>query len=98
VLRRDRGQGGQRVTSVELFFDLVSVLAGPALFLAGHALFKRMVFGRLSVARLLAMAALACLWPLGTALAPLLLISAATLVVAAVAVSDTRLARAASPG
>ena len=27
MLRRDRGQGGQRVTSVELFFDLVYVLA-----------------------------------------------------------------------
>jgi low temperature requirement protein LtrA len=75
-----------------------TVLLGPALFLAGHALFKRMVFGRLSVARLLAIAALAGLWPLGTALAPLLLSSVATLVVAAVAVSDTRLARAPSPG
>jgi low temperature requirement protein LtrA len=70
-----------------------AVLLGPALFLAGHALFKRMVFGRLSVARLLAIAALAGLWPVGTALAPLLLASVATLVVAAVAVSDTRLAR-----
>jgi low temperature requirement protein LtrA len=74
-----------------------TVLLGPALFLAGHALFKRVVFGRLSVPRLLAIAALAGLWPLGTALAPLLLASVATLVVAAVAVSDTRMARARTP-
>jgi low temperature requirement protein LtrA len=77
-----------------------TVLLGPALFLAGHALFKRVVFGRLSVPRLLAIAALAALWPLGPSLAPLLLASVATLVVAAVAVADTRTARAraASPG
>ena len=77
-----------------------TVLLGPALFLAGHALFKWVMWGRLSVARLLAIAALAALWPLGTALAPLLLSSVATLVVAAVAVSDTRTAhaRASSPG
>ena len=77
-----------------------TVLLGPALFLAGHALFKWVVFGRLSVPRLLAIAALAGLWPLGTALAPLALAAAATLVVAAVAVSDTRMARArtSSPG
>ena len=77
-----------------------TVLLGPALFLAGHALFKRVVFGRLSLSRLLAIAALAVLWPLGPSLAPLLLASVATLVVAAVAVSDTRTAhaRAPSPG
>jgi low temperature requirement protein LtrA len=74
-----------------------TVLVGPALFLAGHALFKRLVFGRLSLARLLAIAALAALWPLGPSLSPLLLAAAATLVVAAVAVSDARLARAEAP-
>jgi low temperature requirement protein LtrA len=73
-----------------------AVLVGPALFLAGHALFKRVVFGRLSVPRLLAIVVLAGLWPLGPALSPLLLASVATLVVAAVAVSDTRMARARS--
>jgi low temperature requirement protein LtrA len=71
-----------------------TVLGGPALFLAGHALFKWAVFGRLSVPRLLAIVALAALWPARSALSPLLLASAATLVVAAVAVSDTRMARA----
>jgi len=76
-----------------------TVLAGPALFLAGHALSKRVVFGRVSVPRLLAIVALAGLWPLGPALSPLLLASVATLVVAAVAVSDTRMARVrSSPG
>jgi len=55
------------------------------------------VFGRLSVPRLLAIAALAGLWPLGAAVSPLLLASVATLVVAAVAVSDTRTARARAP-
>jgi low temperature requirement protein LtrA len=71
-----------------------TVLLGPALFLAGHALFKRVVFGRLSVPRLLAIVALAGLWPVGPAVSPLLLALVATLVVAAVAVSDTRTARA----
>ena len=77
-----------------------TVLGGPALFLAGHALFKRVVWGRLSVPRLLALAALAALWPLGPSLAPLLLASVATVVVAAVAVADTRMApeRERSPG
>jgi len=56
-----------------------------------------MVFGRLSVPRLLAIAAQAGLWPLGAAVSPLLLASVATLVVAAVAVSDTRTARARAP-
>jgi len=57
VLRREREQGGQRVTAMELFFDLVYVLA----------------------------------------VSPLLLASVTTLVVAAVAVSDTRMARARAP-
>jgi low temperature requirement protein LtrA len=70
-----------------------TVLLGPALFLAGHALFKRLVFGRLSVPRLLAIAVLAGLWPLGPTVSPLLLSLAATLVVAAVAASDSLIPR-----
>jgi low temperature requirement protein LtrA len=70
-----------------------TVLLGPALFLAGHALFKRLVFGRLSVPRLLAIAVLAGLWPLGSAVPPLLLSLAATVVVAAVAASDSLIPR-----
>jgi low temperature requirement protein LtrA len=70
-----------------------TVLLGPALFLTGHALFKRLVFGRLSVPRLLAIAVLAGLWPLGPTLSPLLLSLAATLVVTAVAASDSLIPR-----
>jgi low temperature requirement protein LtrA len=69
---------------------VATVLGGPALFLVGHALFKRVVFGRLSVPRLLAIAVLGLLVPVGPALSPLLLSAAATLVVAAVAASDSR--------
>ena len=69
---------------------IATVLAGPALFLAGHVLFKRAVFGVLSVPRLLAILALAILAPLGLVVSPLVLATAATLVVAAVAASDSR--------
>jgi low temperature requirement protein LtrA len=71
-----------------------TVLGGPALFLAGHGAFKRMVFGRVSVPRLLAVLALGGLWPLSPVLSPLLLAAAATLVVAAVAAADAMGARA----
>ena len=71
-----------------------TVLGGPALFLAGHGAFKRMVFGRASVPRLLAVLALGGLWPLSPVLSPLLLAAAATLVVAAVAAADAMAARA----
>jgi low temperature requirement protein LtrA len=71
-----------------------TVLGGPALFLAGHGAFKRMVFGRVSVPRLLAVLALGGLWPLSPVLSPLLLAAAATLVVAAVAAADAMAARA----
>jgi low temperature requirement protein LtrA len=60
------------------------VLGGPALFLAGHALYKWSVFGRLSLARLIAIAALALLVPLGLLSPVLLLTATATLVVMAV--------------
>ena len=73
-----------------------TVLGGPALFLAGHGAFKRMVFGRVSVPRLLAVLALGGLWPLSPVLSPLLLAAAATLVVAAVAAADAMAARARS--
>ena len=71
-----------------------TVLGGPALFLAGHGAFRRMVFGRVSVPRLLAVLALGGLWPLSPVLSPLLLAAAATLVVAAVAAADAMAARA----
>ncbi len=69
---------------------IATVLGGPALFLAGHVLFKRAVFGRLSIARLVALAALVALVPVGLVIPPLALSTAATLVVAAVAAWGTR--------
>jgi low temperature requirement protein LtrA len=79
---------------------VATILGGPALFLAGHALFKWAVFGRVSVARLAAIGALAALAPVGPSLSPLLLSIAATLVVGAVAwwgVPAERRAALASP-
>jgi low temperature requirement protein LtrA len=67
---------------------VATVLGGPALFLAGHALFKRLVFGRLSPPRLIGIAALAALVPVSLVVPPLALAAAAVLVVAAVALSD----------
>ncbi len=61
------------------------VLGGPALFLAGHTLFKRAVFGQLSASRLVAILALTALIPVGLVGPPLVLATAAMLVVAAVA-------------
>lgn len=78
------------------------VLGGPALFLAGHALFKRAAFGHLSTQRLLGLAALAILVPVGGELPPVVLGLAATLVIVGVATWDTivlwRMDRAAEAG
>jgi low temperature requirement protein LtrA len=63
----------------------LTVVGGPALFLAGHALFKWAVFGRLSVAHLTAIVALAALIPVGQVAPPLLIAALAVLIVAAVA-------------
>lgn len=68
---------------------VVTVLGGPALFLAGHALYKRALFGRLPAARLVAVAVLAVLVPVGFAIPPLVLSALATLVVIGVGVTDT---------
>jgi low temperature requirement protein LtrA len=65
-----------------------TVLGGPALFLTGHALFKRAVFGRLSGVRLAAVGVLAGLAALGPVVPPVALSALAALVVVAVAVSD----------
>jgi low temperature requirement protein LtrA len=70
---------------------IATVLGGPALFLAGHALFKLAVFGVPSVSRLVAIVVLALLAPVGVVVSPLALATAATVVVAAVAASDSRL-------
>ena len=76
---------------------IATVLGGPALFLVGHGLFKRAVFGVLSGQRLVAVLALAALAPVGLVAPPLLLVSAATLVVAGVAGWDSRMLRADLP-
>ena len=65
------------------------VLGGPALFLAGHAMFKWTVFAHLAVPRLLAILALGVLAPVAMVVPPLALAAMATLVLAAVAGSDT---------
>lgn len=70
------------------------VLGGPALFVAGHALFKRAVFGRFDTARLLALVALAVLAPIASLVDPLTLAFLALLVVAALAGWDVRTSRA----
>ncbi len=77
----------------------VVILGGPALYLAGHALFKRAVFGTVPVPRIAAVALLVALIPAGRVITPLALLLAATLIVAAVAWSDAVMLRAAArPG
>ena len=63
-------------------------LGGPALFLAGHALFKWAVFGVLSWPRGVAVAALIALMPVGFAVPALALSGVAGLIVVGVAVWD----------
>ena len=64
------------------------VLGGPALFLAGHTLFKRVVFGNFSAPRLVAIALLATLAPLSIVMSRLFLLFAVMITVAAVAIWD----------
>lgn len=68
---------------------IATVLGGPALFLAGHALFKYTVFGVLSGSRLLAIALLLGLVPVAFGFSPLAIGLAATLVVAGVAIHES---------
>jgi low temperature requirement protein LtrA len=64
------------------------VLGGPALFLAGHALFKFVIWGVMPWSRLAAILVLALLWLLVPHVHALALGSCAAGVVVAVAVSD----------
>lgn len=66
------------------------ILGGPALYLAGNALFKWALWNYVPQSRLVAIAALAALAPLAAVSSALLLLAAATLVVVAVAFSDRR--------
>ena len=68
---------------------IATVLGGPALFLAGHAVFRYTVFGVRSGSRLVAIALLAGLVPVAFGLSPLVIGLAATLVVAGVAVHES---------
>jgi low temperature requirement protein LtrA len=68
---------------------IATALGGPALFLAGHALYDWAVFGTVSVVRLGAIALLLALAPVALALSPLAIGSLATLVVVAVAAQVT---------
>jgi low temperature requirement protein LtrA len=71
-----------------------TVLGGPALYLAGHLLFKRAVFGVWSLPRLGGIAALAAVGAIGWEWAPLLLATVALLVVATIPWWDARLSPA----
>jgi low temperature requirement protein LtrA len=67
-----------------------TVLGGPALFLAGHALFKRAIFGVTSIPRLTAIVALGVIALIGQAWAPLVLATIALVIIAGVAWWDAR--------
>lgn len=75
-----------------------TVLGGPALFLAGHALFKRALFGIVSWPRLAGVVALAALGPAAALVSPLTLSLLATLAVAAVAGWEVARPPALGPG
>ncbi len=77
---------------------MATVLGGPALFLAGHLLFKRAVFGVWSVPRLSAIGALAIVAVLGHDWTRLALSSAVLLIIAAVSWYDIRSVRYAVSG
>jgi low temperature requirement protein LtrA len=65
------------------------ILGGAALFLAGHALFKRALSGRIYASRLVGIDALAALVPGRMMTSPLLLAAGATLILMAVAGWET---------
>jgi low temperature requirement protein LtrA len=69
--------------------SITLTLGGTALFLAGHALFKRDVFGVLPWSHVVAVAALMALIPVGFAIPTLALSGAAGLIVVGLAVWDT---------
>jgi low temperature requirement protein LtrA len=68
------------------------VLGGPALFLAGHLFFKRVVFNVWSTPRITAIVVLAALGFIAQDWPPLALSTAALLVVAGVSLWDVRTA------
>lgn len=75
---------------------IAMVVGGPALFLAGHLLFKLVTFGHFSTARPVALVVFAILAAIGSHLSPLLLSATTTLIVAGVVVWDIRTVRRSS--
>ncbi|MFF0370622.1 low temperature requirement protein A [Micromonospora sp. NPDC005087] len=73
------------------------ILGGPALFLAGRAIFEYAVFGRVSRNRVAGVLMLAAISPATIFLPPVLVAGAAALVLAGIAVSDTARARGRPP-
>lgn len=69
---------------------VATVLGGPALFLAGHTLFKKAVFEVVSMPRLTAIAMLGVIAVIGRDWAPLALATSALVIVAGVAWWDAR--------
>ncbi len=83
IARPDGGHGADVTTALVL-------AAGPALFLAGHALMRRMITGTVNLPRILGIAALALLVPLSLVLPALVDTGLATAVLIAVAAADGR--------
>jgi low temperature requirement protein LtrA len=77
---------------------LATVLGGPALFLAGHTLFKRVVFGAWSVSRMLAIVVLGLFAVVGRAFPALAIATATVIVTAAVSFLDGRVPHPAPAG
>jgi low temperature requirement protein LtrA len=71
---------------------IATIVGGPALFLAGHLLFKGAAFGHFSTARPVALVAFAVLAAVGSNVSPLVLSAAVTLIVAGVVSWDIRTA------
>ncbi|MGW4469986.1 low temperature requirement protein A [Nonomuraea sp. NPDC004354] len=77
-------------------WTVLMALGGPVLYLAGHTMFKRAVFGALSTGRIVAIGVLCAMVVVGLlvpAVPPLALTVAGLLVLAGVAVWDTRVFR-----
>jgi low temperature requirement protein LtrA len=75
----------------------VVILGGPALFLAGRAIFEYAIFARVSPNRPIGLLMLAAISLATPFLPPLLIAAAATLVLAAIAVIDAARARGHPP-
>ena len=71
---------------------VIALLGGPALFLAGHAVFKYCVFNTVSHPRLVAIVLLILVGIVGQAWSPLAIATAAMLILIGVSVADVRTA------